>query len=212
MHLKSILLSTLALGMFACGGSSGGNASDDAGPSLDAGEPSYPSSPKSRLRFKGNRRINSEFARILSLLPGEVCSEFGLYSCANLVHTVALGGADPYGLGLHEALPFTTVTTPLAVDRIALSACRTRVDKDLSAGAAALIYKGTLDNADGEDVATAVDALYKRAVLRPASAEELASLRQLHRDIADLNGGTVPRDWAIASCFAVTSSLEQLFY
>ena len=212
MHLNHVLVPMMAFGLLACGGGSKADddaGADDAGPTYDAG---YPASSKARVKFKGNDRLRNEFARALDLEPNQVCTEFGLYSCTHLVHQVALGGAEPYGLGLNEPLPFTTITTPLAVDRLALTACRTRVDLDFATPSAALIYKGDLNGADGSDVGNAIDVLYKRALIREPTPQEAEHLRQLHRDIEALGEGSTARSWAIASCFAVSTTMEQLFY
>ena len=208
-QLSGLLLCALALSLAACGSKSA-EVADDAGlPQFDAG---YPASQKARVKFKGNDRLRNEFARMLNLDPSEVCTELGLYSCTHLVHQVALGGAEPYGLGLNEPLPFTTITTPLAVERLALTACRSRVDLDLETPESAVLFKGALTDAESEAVGQSIDLLYKQALLRPPSDDELAELRQLHRDVADLGGTDVARDWAIASCFAVATTMEQLFY
>ena len=214
MHLKSAITSVLALAVSLSAGACGSKSSkgaEDAGPepTIDAG---YPASNKARVKFKGNDRLRNEFARMLDLDPAIVCTELGLYSCTHLVHQVALGGSEPYGLGLNEPLPFTTITTPLAVDRLALSACRTRVDLDLATPSTAFIYKGALADADGDDVAAAIDLLYKQALIRPPQEDEIESLRQLHRDVEALGGTNTVRDWAIGSCFAVSTTMEQLFY
>ena len=210
MHLNNVLMPMMTLGLLACSGNSSKNdGPDDAGPDYDA---SYPASSKARVKFKGNDRLRNEFARALELEQDQVCTEFGLYSCTHLVHQVALGGTEPYGLGLNEPLPFTTITTPLAVDRLALTACRSRVDLDLETPSAALIYKGDLDDADGSDVGNSIDILYKRALIRKPAPEETDHLRQLHRDIEALGEGSTARSWAIASCFAVSTTMEQLFY
>jgi hypothetical protein len=205
-----VLAVAFSLSAGACGNKSS-KGMDDAGPgpTFDAG---YPASSKARVKFKGNDRLRNEFARMLELDPAIVCTELGLYSCTHLVHQVALGGSEPYGLGLNEPLPFTTITTPLAVDRLALSACRTRVDLDLATPSTALIYKGGLGDAEGDEVAAAIDVLYKQALIRPPSDDEVEDLRQLYRDVEALGAGDTVRDWAIGSCFAVSTTMEQLFY
>jgi len=213
VHLRILLISVLASGLAGCGSDGGGDGLPiDAGIVIPPADAGFPKSPTARVKFKGADRLRNEFARILDIPAAEVCTEFGLYSCTDLVHKVALGGVEPYGLGLNEPLPFTTATTPLAVDRLALFACRTRVDQDLAVPGSAVIYSGTLSSADGDGVTGAITTLYERALLRLPKEAEVEELRQLHRDIGALGGATVERDWAIASCFAVTTTMEQLFY
>jgi len=203
------MLLAVAVGAAACGGGASGDdddVGDDAGPPADAS----PASVKARIKFKGNDRLRNEFARALALEPAEVCTELGQYSCTHLVHQVALGGAEPYGLGLHEALPFTTVTTPIAVDRLALFACRERVDRDLAGAGGAVIYDGIDAGADARR--GAIVTLYRRALTRDPTEDEIGHLEQLYTDVAAADPAAADRSWAIASCFAVTTTMEQLFY
>ena len=99
-------------------------------------------SARGNLRFKGPERLANDFAAALDLRPSDVCNELGQYPCATFVHNVALGGVDPYGPGLYEPSGITAVTTPLAVERMALAACTRRVDADLTTGEPAIRAKG----------------------------------------------------------------------
>jgi hypothetical protein len=201
--------------LVACGGS-GGGSEDDAGPEpADAG----PQSATAKVKFKRNDRIANDFARTLGIGVGKVCSELGLYSCTHEAHKVALGGSDPYGQGMNEPLPTTTLTTPSAIERVALSACGLRVDRDLEGDGEPLIYggldvasDGRLVDVDAQSVADAVDTIYKRAIQRPPTAAEIAHHRKLYEDIEARGPQRPAREWAVLSCFAVMTSMEQLFY
>jgi hypothetical protein len=132
-----------------------------------------------------------------------------------MVHNIALGGVEPYELGLVEPTPNTTITTPIAAERLAVHACERRVTADLGSGSAVIfagIDEGSIANLDDTSVASAIDALYRRAVLRPAKDSEIEHLRQLYRDIDALGVENPARQWAIASCVAVLTSVEALFY
>ena len=107
--------------------------------------------------------------------------------------------------------------TPIAIERIALTGCRNRVDADLAGSP--LIFKdvavnedGTLADVDSPAVAAAIDELYKRFTLRRATEEEVAHLRGLYAEALEINEPNPARAWGIASCFAVATSLESLFY
>jgi hypothetical protein len=89
-------------------------------------------SSRNNLRFKGPERLAFDFAAALSLPADQVCNELGQYPCTTFVHTVALGGVEPYGIGFYEPLPFTGVTTPITIDRVALAACGQRVTLDVT--------------------------------------------------------------------------------
>lgn len=174
-----------------------------------------------QVKFKRSQRLQNDIARALDIAPDQVCNELGLYSCTQEVHRVALGGVAAYDMGLFEPLPSTALTTPMAVERVAMAACVTRADQDLSAGPAgeALIFahldideRGRLANIQDHAVADAIDTLYKRALQRRASAREIAHLRRLYREIESRAGAQPARDWAVLSCFAVLTTMEQLFY
>ena len=196
----------------AGGGSGGSGGSGGAGGGLAVSE-------KGVVRFKRNVRMTIDFAQSLGLTGAEVCNELGQYPCTTAVHALNLGGVDPYGSGLYEPIPFTGVTSPIVTDRVALSACTTRVDRDRANPLGAIIYKlipvdgaGKLTNLDGSEVGLALDTLYQRTLLRDPTAEEKAHHKQLYRDIEASGQPTPARSWMILSCFAVTTSVEFLFY
>lgn len=173
-------------------------------------------SAKANVRFKRNLRIRNDFAQAMGLEPGEVCTELGQYSCTDVVHTISLGGVEPYVLGLNEPGDDTTATTPIAAERVALFACSERVRRDLGGDAQIFrdlpIADGRLLDPDAEAVATAIDTLYKRALLRAATPAEIAHHRQLYLDISADGEADAARDWAVLSCFSVLTSMESLFY
>ncbi len=198
----------------------GGTSVDD--PNRDGGvtttTPSFLASEKGSVRFKRNRRIQADFATALDLNDAAVCNELGQYSCADFIHRITLGGVEAYVQGLNEPLPFTSVTTPLAVERMALFACRERVTTDLADSDNARIWgglplaNGALADVEAEEVAAAVQRLYQRALLRNPTPDEVAHHRQLYRDIEADGQPNAARDWAILSCHAVLTSMESLFY
>jgi hypothetical protein len=176
------------------------------------------SSARGNLRFKGPERLNADFSVALDLRPEAVCTELGLYQCATLVHTVALGGVDPYGTGLYEASGVTAVTTSLIVDRIAWSACTTRVDLDLVSPGNAVVFRGLtmtgakLMNPEGPEVTTAIGALTHRVLQRDPYSNEVARYMKLAKDIEATGNPEPARAWMQAVCFAVLSSAESVFY
>jgi hypothetical protein len=200
---------------------------DDGGTSVDGGvvpdggivTPAFPESAKATLRFKRNERLLNDIAQALGLAPSEVCNELGRYSCTDFVHTIALGGVEPYSLGLREGLANTTITAPNAVDRLVLSGCEVRVTRDFTNPGAAVLFKdlpvdpsGELGDLEAPGVSASIDRLYKGALQRVPTAEEIAHLKSFHTDLKGTAGGDVARDWALLSCFSVLSSMESLFY
>jgi len=182
----------------------------------DAG--SVARSARGNLRFKGPERLTGDFATALSIPVDQLCTELGLYQCATLVHSIALGGVDPYGKGLYEAPGITAVTTPLVVERIAWSACTKRVELDLVTPADAVVFKGLpttgarLTNPDSGEVAASIGLLTQRALQRDPYVDEVARYVKLAKDIEASGSADPAREWMQAACFAVLSSAESVFY
>lgn len=198
----------------------GAVATDGGTPAPDGGlEPTFGESAKGAVKFKKNERIANDLAQALGLSPADVCQELGRHSCTAYVHSVTLGGVEPYTLGLNVPLPNTSVTTPIAVERVVLHACTQRIERDLAAPASALLAKDLAVDASGglADLdAAAVDAyltrLYQRALLREPRPSELAALKGLYGELAEDGGGDLARDWAVLACFSVLTTTEALFY
>jgi hypothetical protein len=189
---------------------------DEVAEDFDAG---VAKSSKAVLRFKGPERLENDFAEALGLSPAKLCAELGLYACTSVVHTVSLGGVEPYASGVYETPPFTGVSGSSAVDRIALSACKQRVDADLSAPGDALIFKDIELNAEGAvrdinsvAVGNALKVLYQRALLRQPRQSEVQLLKALAPEIEALGGPRAGADWMLMTCFAALSSTESIFY
>ncbi|AKQ66419.1 hypothetical protein A176_003331 [Myxococcus hansupus] len=164
--------------------------------------------------------MTADFAAALELPPDQLCNELGQYSCAESVHTVTLGGVDPYQSGIYEPLPITGVTTPIAVDRMALAGCSRRVELDVATPSRAVLFQGVALDAQGRlvdrggtSVRTAINVLYQRGLQRDAHASELEAWVQLAADIESSSSSPHPgRDWMTAVCFAVLSSAESVFF
>lgn len=214
MHPSAITWTAALLAALSVAG-----CSDDPAPKTVPPEEGPPTSPKAIVRFKDGKRLQLDLARALDLPAGELCNELDNYGCFD-VHKVALGGSDAFGIGLYQPLPDTGATTPIAVDRVVLSACRNRVDKDLSDPAGALIYRGlditaagALADVAAKPVGAAVDALYKRGLGRAAKPDEIERHLGLYRNVEASGKSDRPaRDWALLSCFATLTTMEALFY
>lgn len=215
---RTTLVAALCLSFAATGcdcGSSGddGDGDDDAG----VGEPSIASS-RAKLRFKDGTRMENDLAAILNIDKSELCQELGLYSCVGEIHTISLLGVEPYALGFYEPLKETAATTPIAVERVVVSACSLRAERDFATPGSAEIYAGLpvsggaiTDTADPA-VAAAIDKLYTRSMLRHATAEEIAHHIDLYTEIVDAQIADPALNWAKGSCFATLTTLETLFY
>lgn len=203
------------------GGTGGGSGTGGGGTGGAGGggeEQTYAVSSKANVRFKRAVRLTNDFAAALSIPADQLCRELGQYPCTTLVHPIALGGTDPYGSGLYEPLPFTGMASPIVTDRVALSGCSARASADLAAGSSAVLWKGVVPDGAGrldmssQAVGEAIDALYRRAVLRHPTAAEVGHLKQLYADIEATGKPSPGASWMVLSCFAVLTSVEALFY
>jgi hypothetical protein len=174
-----------------------------------------PISAKAAVKFKTKKRLVNDVKQALSLDDEQVCTELGSFDCA-FVHSIALGGVDAYDSGVFEPLKTSAVTTPIAVDRLVLSACQTRAHLDFKSPANAVLFK--LDVADDKLVDPAADSvtdviheLFKRTHLRLAKDRELAHVRQLYLDI-EPRSATPAKDWSALSCYSVMTMMESVFY
>lgn len=182
----------------ACGG----------GPEPITAEPLTPS-VRARLLWKRNIVLEQDIVRALELGPDEICNERGTASCTREVHHVALGGPAPFSLGLHRAMPAPMLSTAVVVDRVILSACTARVEKD---AAGPPVVFTALDLADdppdaGDDAFVAtITALYRRFLSRDPTDEEMAVFGDL------VSEPMTAQQFAILACYAVGSTTEFLFY
>ncbi|MFN3199613.1 MAG: hypothetical protein ACE366_14505 [Bradymonadia bacterium] len=204
------------------GGSAGGGGSAGEGGTAGAagagGQPFDPAinpegtvpvraSSRARVKFKGGKRWARDLAKGLQIPRESVCTELGEYDCVDTVHLIALGGVEPYRLGINDPLPVAPVTAAIAVDRVALAACDVRVTQDLAGGDAHIYVGLSGDDKPSEEVLTAAaEKLYDQLLRRDADPDEVKSLLEFYTE------GMSPRDWALGTCFAVASSMEALFY
>lgn len=199
----------------------------DGGPTVfdgDGGVYARPTAPElepiataaaGRVRFKGGTLLRADLAAALSLNLNQVASELGNID-GFTIHNIALRGVDPYGAGIFEPNEQTPVTAPAVVDRVVLSACRTRVDRDLARPENAVIVTIPVSSngffEDGSQIGTVVDRLYQRMLGRNPEAHERAAIAQFYGNFVANHEERGARGWAILSCFMVGTSLEMLFY
>lgn len=183
----------------ACGG----------GPEAVADEP-LTKSTRARLLWKRNVALEKDIVRALELEPDEVCNELGTASCTREVHHVALGGAAPFTLGLHKALPTPMLSTAVVVDRVLLSACSNRVAKDVDGPPVVFTAIDLSDErapaAGDEAFDKTVTALYRRFLSRDPTDEEVSVFGDL------VTEPMTAQEFAILACYAVGSTTEFLFY
>jgi hypothetical protein len=195
---------------------------DNLDPVTDAGSPVVLSdmakSTKNDVRWLRARAFESRLGQALLLNAGELCKEMGMYSCVDEVHLVALGGNDPYEKGLYEPLASPAVTTPVAVERMVISACSAAVEKERSAAQQFVfldldLEASQLDTTDAQTdlaVADTIVSLYRRLHVRNPLPSEAELVRQL---LVDDDGNNVSAiDFAKLACIAIASTSESVFY
>lgn len=172
------------------------------------GEPESVSA-KARVVAKSGAVWGRDLANGLGLQEWELCAELGGYDCIGEAHLITLGGVEPEVLGIDEPLPNATVSAPIAVDRVAASACAERWDRD-QAGPA-VVFGPVLEEDSAKSREAVAGALVERLLARRATRAELQSLVDLHDAVAPVSQAPL-RDWAVGACVVVATSTEALFY
>jgi hypothetical protein len=139
-------------------GSTGAGTAGSGVGGVDPGDP-FPVSAKASVRMKTATQLRRDLAAVLALDPDTFCTELGAFSC-NEIHGIRLSETDAYEGGFYEPLAETIISSPAAVDRMALIACAQRAEQDLEAPAGAIIFAGLpiTGGALTDPTAPAVDA------------------------------------------------------
>lgn len=191
----------------------GGDTEDSAD---ETGEDSGPQpgeqapSARPRVKFKTAERYAADLSNALSLPRESLCTELDAFDCIG-VHRVALGEVDAFGLRLFEPLETMPVTAPIAVDRIALSACGERAAQDFSDSGNSASFQEIAagDASSASDRDAVVARLYRQLLLREATDAEVDAVSSLHEDIPQSGRA---QTWAQMACFVIATSTEALFY
>jgi hypothetical protein len=213
--LRGVLLATAVLSVLAATGCptppSGPGNPDDVDAGVDEPPPPFAQSTKNRLAWKRQRAVEVDLLNALQLDKSQLCNELGLYSCADFVHLVPLGGNDPFVRSQYEPLPVPTVTTPIALDRMALSACGARADADRQGDA--VVFTDLDLNAPSVDATAAaatLENLSRRLLSRSLTDKEVSELQGLTVD--DDGAAVSARDFAVLACFSLATLSEAHFY
>ncbi len=179
---------------------------DDSGPQPGEQAPSA----RPRVKFKTAERYATDLSNALSLPREALCSELDAFDCVN-VHRIALGEVDAFGLRLFEPLENTPITAPIAVDRIALSACGERAAQDFADSGNAASFQDVAggDASNASDREAVVARLYRQLLLREATEAELEAVSSMHDDLPPTDRA---QTWAQMACFVIATSTEALFY
>lgn len=158
------------------------------------------------LMWKRYRSLEQSLMSGLSLSKSQLCKEAGKLDCVDKVHLFALGGNEPFKKAQYDRLAAPSVTTGVAIERLVLSACSERLERDKS-GSPVVFTKLTLnsDAPNASAVKEQAKILYQRLLLRDPTAEELQIVASFAKSGA--NSETVAK----SLCFAIASHAEFLF-
>lgn len=162
-----------------------------------------------RVVAKSGEVWGRDLAQGLGLQEWELCKELGTTDCISEAHRITLGGVEPEVLGIDDPVEVATVSAPIAVDRVALSACGERYTRD--ADGTAVIYGPVLEKNSKRSREAVSEQLIVRLLSRHPTKEEVDGLVDLYETIEPLTDTPV-RDWAIGACVVVATSTEALFY
>jgi hypothetical protein len=190
--MTALLLALLA----ACSAKESPAESPDAGvmPTPDL-LPEVHASKTSRLKFRAGEVYAALLSGALDIPRADLCNELGLYDCVAVVHRIALFGVEPYRVQVIEPLEESVVSSPIAVERLALSACTRWAKKS-----------------DPSDRRATITTLYEKLLQRAPEERELAHLLALYESMAAIGDPALDTSWAAISCFAVATTSEALFY
>lgn len=211
MHLKVLLIiATMFLG--SCKKVKTNEDSGSSATSFDLVE-----ARKENLKLKRVNQLTRSLSKILAMNENQLCLELGKIPCTSQAHKVSLGGLAAYDNSQYEYNKESTITAPLALDRLVLSACNIRASLDMVNPAQGVIYKNLDITSDGritkdDNFKKSIQTLYQRAFLRNPTASEYTAMENLYVDIYDKNSIGVGRNWAVLSCYTVLSSIEFIFY
>ena len=161
-------------------------------------------SRKAQLKRKDGARLVRDLVQALEVPRADVCRELGTFDCAADAHRIVLGGVEPYVLRIDEPLPLTPVTAPIAVDRVALSACGARAKADF-ASRTPVVFGALVRGAENAR-AEVVRELYDRLLGRDPDAHELKLLEDFGAEVSGAE------DYATLACFTIATTSEFLFY
>lgn len=191
-------------------------------PQFAADAPAPVASADPRVKFKDGERYLRDLSANLDMPREDICKELSRYDCMSDAFRIVLGGVEAPNLLVNEPIENAALTSPIAVDRVALHVCSNRVRMDREDPTKAVLYKAGAFGADNrgkspdaEWLNATADAIYGSILMRSPSEREIQNLSAYYAQVADgraTNSPEVAADWVTLSCFAVASSLEAVFY
>lgn len=206
---RALCFSLAALWFAACGGDKAGSSEASE---HEVAAKDFKVSTRNVVQWKRAAAIEADLSRALALSSDELCKELGDKNCIRDVHLVPMGGNEPYVSGLMKPSVEPLATTPAVIDRVLLSACSTRAERDAQGRPevfSKLRFDRPLPAADDPAIRDTVVDLYRRLLARDPSSEEIKLVASLADDADE---ELRPQDFAALACFTIGSSTEFLFF
>ncbi|HEX6243335.1 MAG TPA: hypothetical protein VFZ61_20620 [Polyangiales bacterium] len=189
-------------------------AKDAAVAGADGAPPDIARSTRSSLQWKRYAALQNDLSQALDLPKAELCNEFGSEPCIDKVHLLPLGGHDPFSTGLLEPAADTLVTTGTVLERVVLSACLAKIEKERAMGKGSRVFEldlsGPAPAPDAAPTRAMITGLYRRFLARDATDEELSLVASLARDAAGMPVNAT--SFAATACMVVGTTTEFLFF
>ncbi len=162
-----------------------------------------------RVLPKSGEVWGRDLAAALALDEFELCQELGTEDCIRDAHRITMGGMEAERLGIDEPLENALVSAPIAFERVAISACGVRYDRD---GEGTPVLFGAVRSADTLQARRQVgENLVRRLLARQPTQVDVDALEGLHGALSPISDDLV-RDWSVGACVVVATSTEALFY
>lgn len=175
-----------------------------------------------RVKFKDGERYLRDLSTNLNMPREDICKELSRYDCMSDAFRIVLGGVEAPNLLVNEPIENAALTSPIALDRVALHVCTNRVKMDRDKPADAVLFKtgafgkdGRAKSPDATWMRQTADTIYGAVLMRSPSENEIRGLTDFYAQVREgrpANSIDVAADWVTLSCFAVASSLEAAFY
>lgn len=210
---RSLTLAAICFASAACA-----HAPDEQSPAGPVAAPAQPITAGSldpRLKFKDGARLQRQLATAFNLPLEEICKELSTYDCNDQAFLITLGGMEPQRMLAYVPLEEAALAAPIAVDRVVMHACVKRVDMDFANPQTALLtpVASKAPRPDRSWRRATVQRVYDALIGREPSKVETDELVAAYEDLArGRPAADAARDWSVLTCFAVGTSVENLFY
>lgn len=189
---------------------------------LASGEPAPVASSDPRVKFKDGERYLRDLSANLNMPRESICKELSRYDCVTDAFRIVLGGVEAPNLLVNEPIENAALTSPIAIDRVALQVCASRVRMDREKPAEAVLFRtgafghdGRAKSPDKAWLRSTADTIYGAVLMRSPSEAEISALTDFYataRNGRPASSVDAVADWVTLSCFSVASSLEAVFY